>query len=78
MTITQWNQDGNCDNCSAICDKTMIHEGRWYYECQTFTGDLRQFNEITIVWESYFWHVVVDTSAQEWIDDNGSYFWHNG
>ena len=32
------------------CDKTIIHEGRWTYECQDFTGDLKKYDEISITW----------------------------
>ena len=26
-------------------------EGRWFYECQNFTGDLKKYDDISIVWD---------------------------
>jgi len=60
--------NANCNNCSAICDKTIFHEGRWYYDCQNFTGDFTQYNDISIVWDGWDWLLVVGNSAQEYID----------
>ena len=71
---------GNCDNCSAVCDKVSYHadftasnhEGkqRWFYKCQSFTGDWKKrHNDISIVWHVNSWTVKVGTSIKEWSDD---------
>jgi len=72
-----------CDNCSAICDKAIKHDGRWFYECKNFTGDLEQYNNISIVWKYGNWQVLAQ-SAKGYIeihptssvgehDDNGKF-----
>ena len=71
---------GNCDNCSALCDQVSYHadftasnhegKGRWFYECQNFTGDWKnRHNDISIVWHVNSWTVKVGTSIKEWSDD---------
>ena len=66
-------------NCSAICNKAFEHAGRWTYDCDTQTGNLKN-RKVSISWHPGFrtyqgthraggsWYVVVDYTAQEWID----------
>ena len=65
MTSGSRLSEGNdCDNCSAICDKSTKREGRWWYECRNLTGDLTQYDVISIVWQ-HWWKVQVGT-IQGW------------
>ena len=48
-----------------------MHEGRWFYECHNFTGDWKEVSEVSIVWSDTHWRVVMNTSAQKHIDNNG-------
>ena len=57
-----------CDNCSGICDKAINHDGRWFYDCHTFTGSLKQYNDISIVRdENGEWRVRTGT-ANDYIE----------
>ena len=69
MTTSNQFVDEKCDNCSAICDKAINHEGRWFYECHTFTGGLRKYNDISIIYrpKDNFWQVHAGT-AKGYID----------
>jgi len=59
-----------CANCSAICNKAINREGRWFYGCQKFTGDLKKYYEISIAWSGWSWQVVGydGTGMQTYID----------
>ena len=58
-------------NGNAICDKTTKHEGRWLYECHHFEGDLKKYEDLSIVYRdeygSMYWRVLVTSSIKDWI-----------
>ena len=62
-------------NCSAICNKAFEYEGRWAYDCDTQTGNLKN-RKLSISWHPGWgsvkpggaWYIVIDYTAQEWID----------
>ena len=48
------NSSWACDNCSAICDKSINQDGRWFYDCQNLTGEfLDSDNGISIKWDNF-------------------------
>jgi len=57
-----------CFGCSALCDKAINHEGRWFYECHTLTGDLSKYDSISIVWNEIGWWQVHAGTAEGYID----------
>lgn len=55
-------------NCSAICNKSVMHEGRWSYDCHSQTGNFEGV-VLSIVFDQYgSWQLMFGHTAKEWID----------
>ena len=59
-------------NDETICTPTVFHNGRWYYDCNGFTGGMSQNNPVSIVRhvhaQQQIWAVQTETTAQDFIN----------
>ena len=39
---------------TTVCRASELHQGRWYYDCDDFSGPLSIFNPVSIVYKKIF------------------------
>ena len=60
---------------TTICQPSVKHEQKWYYDCDPLIGGLSYMNPLSIVFYEYRgnyaeWQIRTQLDAQSYIDDN--------
>ena len=60
-------------NDSTTCRPTVLHDGRWHYDCDNFEGALSDLNPVALIWHNsspYNWGLVDGQTVQSYLAAN--------